>query len=73
MTVRSVTRGSCKLLTREVLFVVLLGEMHHCPADPALRLLLGKALVISHGTYLQIPCSHVDSLLLAPLQAFSPT
>lgn len=65
----SVARRSCELVAWEVLFVVLLGEVHHCPA---LHLLLEKALVVSHGTYLQIPCSLVDNLLLAHLKAFSP-
>lgn len=50
-----------------------MGEMHHWPADPALHLLLEKAPVIFYGPYLQIACSHVDSLLLAHLKAFSPT
>lgn len=48
------------LPTWEVLFVVLLGEMHHYPADSTLHLLLEKALVIFHGTYLQIACSYID-------------
>lgn len=48
------------LLTWEVLFVMLLGEMRYYPADSALHLLLEKSLVIFHGTYLQIACSYVD-------------
>lgn len=56
----SVARRSYKPLAWEVVLVVLV-EMHHRRADPASHLLLEKALVISHATYLQIACPHVGS------------